>query len=98
MGTTAVDLAAVRAVAQRIESAAETLLEAPGAQPGSWHIDGANTGCAHSAAGAALRRETERLTTDLVGWGYAAGELAAALRSGADGRTVAESEAAAVLR
>ena len=98
MGTTSVDLAAVRAAAQRIDDSAATVLEAPGTRAGSWQVDATTTGRAHGDAGAALRAETERLSTDLIGWAYAAGELAAALRSGVDGHSAAESEAAAVLR
>lgn len=98
MGTTSVDLAAVRAAAQRIDDSAATVLEAPATRVGSWRIDATTTGRVHGDAGAALRAETERLSADLIGWAYAAGELAAALRSGADGHLAAEYEAAAVLR
>lgn len=98
VGTTAVDLAAMRTAAERIDAAAATLFEVVRVRLGDLRFDSAGAGRAHAAAGAALRAETERLAMDLICWAQAAGDVAAALRAGAAGMQTAESDAAAVLR
>jgi hypothetical protein len=98
MGTTSLDLAAVRAAAQRIDAAAETVRGVVESRLGTVHLDAATAGRAHAAAGATLRTEIHRLAEDLAAWAYAAGELAAALRSRADGHAATENDAVAALR
>lgn len=98
MGTTSLDPAAVLAAAHRLDAAATALLDAADSRLASRRFDAAAAGPAHTAAGAALRLQTERLATDLVRWAYAAGELAAVLRAGADGHAAAEADATAALR
>jgi len=97
-GTSFVDPAAVRAAAQRIDTAAETVLGAVRSRLGRLEFGAANAGRGHSAAGAALRAELDGLTADLIRWGRAAAELAAAIRAGVDGHEATERTATAVLR
>lgn len=98
MGTSSLDPDAVRSVAGRLDGAAATLLGVADARLTGWRFGGPSAGRAHGAAGAELAAHAERLAADLTGWAYAAGEIAAALRSGADGHLAAESDAAAALR
>lgn len=97
-GTTSVDPAALRAAAQRIDTAADLVLGAVHDQLDNLQFDGSAAGRVHVAAGAAVRAALDRLCGDMRAWAHAAAELAAALRVGADRHAAAEAEAAAVMR
>ena len=96
--TTAVDPAALRAAAQRIDAAADIVLGALHAQLSSFQFDGPQAGRAHRAAGSDLRTAVDRLRGDMSRWANSARELAAALRIGADRHAAAEARAVAVRR
>ncbi|MCB0925262.1 MAG: hypothetical protein KDB50_12080 [Mycobacterium sp.] len=93
-----IDPVAVRAAAQRIDAAAQIVLGAVTTGLADLQFGPANAGRAHCAGGAAVRAELDSLTADLIRWGRAAAELAAALRSAAGGHEATEWAAAAVLR
>ncbi len=84
MGTTRVDTAALRAAAQRFDTAADLLDDARRAQLSRFRFDGALAGRAHVAGGDAVRAELDRLAAELERWSRAAAEVAAALRVAAD--------------
>lgn len=98
IGTTVVDPTALRAAAQRIDTAADLLLGAIRGQLDSLQFDAASAGRVHAPAGAAVRAALDRLAGDMRAWAQAAAELAAALRVGADRHDAAETESAAVMR
>lgn len=83
----AVDAAAVRAVAERFNTAAD-LIDA--AVHTRLSFDGAAAGRAHIAEGDALRRTLDRWTVEFARWSRATAEIAAVLRSGAQRYTDAE--------
>lgn len=81
---TRIDVAAVRAVANRLEDAALAVDAAARTQLGRLAFGGAVAGQAHPARGDALHTALGRLTGELTNWARAAGEIAAALRAGAE--------------
>jgi hypothetical protein len=91
MGNTRVDIAAVRAAAQRFASAAGVLDQALL----RLHFDGSVAGRVHTAHGDALRSALDRLAAGVAQWSRAAEEIAAALRVVADRYGDAELRAAA---
>ena len=86
-----VDVAALRAVADRFDSVAQSAAHAARARLG---FDGATAGRAHTADGEALRRAFDLLSVDLTGWARAADEIGAGLRCGADRYVESERDAA----
>jgi hypothetical protein len=76
-----VDVAAVRAAAERFDSAADDLNRAARI---SLSFDGSAAGRGHTADGDALRVALNQVIADLAGWARAAAEIAAGLRAGAD--------------
>jgi Excreted virulence factor EspC, type VII ESX diderm len=76
-----VDVAAVRAAADRFDSVADDLNRAARVSLG---FDGSVAGRGHTAEGDALRVALNQVLADLTGWARAAAEIAAALRAGAD--------------
>lgn len=88
---------ALRAAAHRLAVAADVLTAAAGALR-HLRFDGSVAGRAYTDAGWRLRAGMDVLGSDVTGWAHAAGELAAALRAGADLRSAADTHAAAVLR
>jgi len=92
------DPAGVRAAARCADTAAETVLGVVRTGLGGLQFGAATAGRAHAFAGAALRREMDGLSADLLRWGHAAAGLAAALRAGVDGYEAAERAAVAALR
>ncbi len=91
MGNTRVDTAAVRAAAQRFDTAADVL----GASLNRLQFDGSVAGRTHIAHGAALGSALDRLGAEVAQWSRAAEEIAAALRAVADRYGDAELRAAA---
>ncbi|CAN5681123.1 ESX-1 secretion-associated protein [soil metagenome] len=79
--TAQLDGAAVRAVADQFDSAAEHLDRVARTPLG---FDGASAGRAHTAGGDGLRRELLHVTNDLSAWARAAAEIAAGLRAGVE--------------
>lgn len=94
MGSTRVDTAAVRAAAQRFDTAADTLDGALGMQLSRLRFDGSVAGQAHTAVGEALRNALTRHSRELAQWSRSAAEIAAALRVAADHYADAELNAA----
>ena len=88
MGTTSVDPAALRAAAQRVDSAADMLIGAVHRHLGALQFDGR----------AELRTPLDRLREDMLQWSRAARELAAALAVGARQHAAADTHAASVIR
>jgi len=80
----AIDIAAVRAVANRFDAGAEALDGVARTRLGGLAFGGATAGRAHLARGDALRATLGRLTGEMTEWGRAAAEIATALRVGAD--------------
>lgn len=74
-----VDVAVLRDVANRFDTAADLITDAGRIRPG---FDGATAGRVHTAAGDALRRALDRWPGELARWSRASAEIAAALRSG----------------
>lgn len=95
MGTTSVDPAALRAAAQRIEAAAEIVVDA---MTVNLQFDGSTAGRAHSAAGEAVRVAAETLVADARGWAVTADEVVVALRAAADRRAAEETHAVRKVR
>ncbi|MGH3634556.1 type VII secretion target [Mycobacterium sp.] len=79
-----IDVAAVRAVANRFDTGAEAIDRGAHTQLGRLAFDGATAGQAHVARGEALRSALDRLAGELVQWARAAAEIATALRAGAE--------------
>ena len=98
MPTTSVDPAALRAAAQRLQHAADTVLDAVGSHLNGLRFDGTVAGRAHSGPGWALRAAMDSLAGDAARWARGAADLAAALRAGADRHAGRETHAATVLR
>jgi hypothetical protein len=92
MGITRVDTAAVRAAAQRFDTAADVL---GGASLSRLQFDGSTAGRVHTAHGDALRSALDRLVAEVAQWSRAAEEVAATLRASADRYGDAELRAAA---
>ena len=92
MGNIRVDTAAVRAAAQRFDSAAEVL---GGVSLNRLQFDGSVAGRMHVAHGHALRSALDRLAAEVAQWSRAAEEVAVALRVTADRYGDAELRAAA---
>jgi hypothetical protein len=93
--STGVDVAAVRAVADRFSAAADLIDDAVDNHLARLTFGGACAGRAHVARGDALRAGLQRLAAELSHWSRAAGEIAIALRGGADRYADAELYAAA---
>ncbi|MGH3969123.1 MAG: type VII secretion target [Mycobacterium sp.] len=79
-----VDVAALRAVANRFDASAEAIGDAARTQLARLAFGGATAGQAHLARGDALRAALGRLTGELSQWAQAATEIATALRVGAE--------------
>ncbi|MGY4710379.1 type VII secretion target [Mycolicibacterium sp. CBM1] len=94
MGSTRVDTAAVRAVAQRFAAAADILDGVSRTHLSRLRFDGSAAGRAHTASGGAVRAALDHCAAELAQWSRAAEEIAAALRSVADHYTEAELKAA----
>lgn len=94
MGSTRVDTAAVRAAAQRFDTAAAILDEVLGTHLSRLRFDGAVAGRAHAAGGEAMRAALNRQGSQLAQWSRSAAEIAAALRAAADQYAEAELNAA----
>jgi hypothetical protein len=90
-----VDVAALRAVADRFSAAADLIDGAVDNHLAGLTFGGAAAGRAHVASGDALRAGLGRLAGELSRWSRAAGEIAVALRIGADRYADAELYAAA---
>lgn len=80
----AIDVAAVRAVANRFDTSAAAVDGATRTQLGSLAFGGATAGQAHRAGGDALYTAVRRLTGELTQWADAAAAIATALRFGAE--------------
>ena len=96
--TTSVDPAALRAAAQRLGIAADTVLDAIGSHLRGLRFDGTVAGRAHTGSGWALRAAMDALAGDAARWARDAADLAAALRAGADRHSGREANAATVFR
>ncbi|HTQ19201.1 type VII secretion target [Mycobacterium sp.] len=94
-GHATVDVAAVRAVADRFAAAAALVDRAADDHLARLAFGGASAGRAYIARGDALRTGLERLAPTLSQWSRAADEIAVALRVGADRYADAELFAAA---
>lgn len=94
-GHAGIDVAAVRAVADQFEAAAELLDRAAGDHLARLTFGGHSAGRAYAARGDALRVVLQHLAAELAQWSRAAGEIAAALRAGAGRYADAELYAAA---
>jgi uncharacterized protein YukE len=90
-----IDVAAIHAVADRIDAAAELIDDAVANHLARLAFGGALAGRAHTARGEALRGRLDRLAAELSQWSRAAVEIAAALRAGADRYAEADEYAAA---
>jgi hypothetical protein len=90
-----IDVAAVRAVANRFEATAEILDEAACNHLARLTFGGAAAGRAHFARGDALRAALQRLAAEVSQWSRATGEIALALRASADRYADAELRTAA---
>lgn len=97
MALNSVDPEALRAGAQRLAVAADVLTAAAGALR-HLRFDGSVAGPAYTDSAWRLRAAMDALGSDVARWAHAAGELAAALRSGADLRSDADAHAAVRLR
>ena len=96
--TTSVDPAALRAAAQRLGVAADTVLDAVGSHLMGLRFDGTVAGRAHTGSGWALRAAMDALAGDAARWARDAADLAAALRAGADRHAGREANAVTVFR
>lgn len=90
-----IDVAAVRAVANRFDATAEIIDETARNHLASLTYGGATAGRAHIARGDALRSALERLVAEVSQWSRATGEIALALRASADRYAYAELRSAA---
>jgi hypothetical protein len=90
-----IDVAAVRAVADRIDAVTELIDDAVANHLARLTFGGALAGLAHAARGDALRGGLDRLAAELSQWSRAAVEIAVALRAGADRYAEADLYAAA---
>ncbi|MET0700827.1 MAG: type VII secretion target [Mycobacterium sp.] len=86
-----VDTAAVRAVADRFDAAADQLDRVARTPLG---FGGLTAGRAHAVAGEELRLQMQRASDDLAAWARAAAEIAAGLRAGAGHYLDADRDAA----
>lgn len=91
-----VDVAALRAVANRFDATAEIIDSAARTQLAGLTFGGASAGRVHTARGDALHAALDRLGTDLARWSRTSAEIAAALRAGA--ATYAEAERSSAVR
>ena len=98
MGTTSVDPAALRAAAQRLDAAADIVDRILTSNLSGLRFDSAVAGRDHAVVGGVVRGVLDRLIADMTRWAVAARETAAALRTGADRFSDAESRAVANLR
>jgi Excreted virulence factor EspC, type VII ESX diderm len=94
-GYAGIDVAAVRAVADQFDAAADLVDRAAGDHLARLAFGGATAGRAHVARGDALRVGLQRLTAEFSQWSRAAAEIAVALRAGAGRYADAELYAAA---
>jgi hypothetical protein len=95
MRSTEVDVAAVYAVADRLDEAAEILDDAVNDPLSRLVFGGSHAGRAYAARGDTVRAGLARLTAEVSQWSRATAEIGAALRSGADRYADAEQYAAA---
>lgn len=77
-----IDAAALRVIADRFDSIAQSLAGAARVRPG---FGGATAGRAYVPDGDALRRGLDRRADELTDWARASGEIAVGLRCGAAG-------------
>jgi uncharacterized protein YukE len=92
---TRIDVAAVRAVAGRIDDSAELIAGVARSQLARLAFDGTVAGRAHIGRGDALHTALVRLSDELSRWARASLEIAAALRAGADSYADADLHGAA---
>jgi hypothetical protein len=92
---TGVDVAAVYAVADQLNAAAEMIDDAAANHLTWFTFNWARAGRAYTARGDALRTALERLAAELSRWSRATTEIGAALRAGADRYADADVYAAA---
>jgi uncharacterized protein YukE len=92
---TEADVAAVHQIADQLTAAAELVDGAARNHMCHLAFSGISAGRAHTARGDALRLELERLTAEVSQWARAAGDIAAALRAGAERYADADLYAAA---
>lgn len=92
---TFVDAAAVHAVANRLDDAAQLIDGVVRAQFARLAFDGTTAGRAYIGQGDALRFALHRLSGELAQWARAGLEIAAALRAGIDRYSDADQFAAA---
>ena len=85
----------LHAAAQRIETAADIVLDAVNVR---LQFDGSAAGRSHAAAGGAVRNAVELVVADVHRWASTAREAAGALRAGAERCAATEADAAAALR
>lgn len=79
-----VDVAAVRAVANRLDASAAAIDGVARTQLGRLAFDGSTAGQAHFQRGHALRSTLGRLAGELTRWAHSAAEIATVLRAGAE--------------
>ena len=89
---------ALRAAAQRMDIAADIVLDTVRTHLSALQFDRAVAGRAHTAAGGAVRTSVDRVVADMVQWATAARETGDALRAGADCYADAELRSVAALR
>ncbi|BBZ10345.1 type VII secretion target [Mycobacterium branderi] len=95
MGQAFIDVAALRAVANRMDDSAELVAGAARSQLAGLGFGGTVAGRAHVASGDALHTAVSRITDELSQWTRASFEIAAALRAGADRYAEADRRGAA---
>ncbi|MGE0215012.1 type VII secretion target [Mycolicibacterium sp.] len=94
MGTTGVDVGAVRAVAREYETAAQIVDAAVRIHLGALAFGSATAGRDYAGHGEAVHGALTGLAGSLRQWSRAAGEIAAALRASADRYQDADARAA----
>jgi hypothetical protein len=94
-GHAGIDVAAVRAVADQFDAAADLVDRAARDNLARLGFGGASAGRAHVARGDALQSGLQRLAAELSQWSRAASEIGVALRAGAGRYADAELYAAA---
>ncbi|GFG73047.1 type VII secretion target [Mycobacterium botniense] len=92
---TAIDVGALRALANRFDTTAQMLDEAARNQSAGLVFAGATAGRAHRARGAELRAALERLAAEVSRWSHTTAVIADALRATADRYTHTELRVAA---
>lgn len=96
--STSIDPGALWAAAQRLDSAADTVISAARGYAHAQRFDASAAGRAHTASGWAVRAALDGLAGDMGRWAHAARELAHALKIAAQQHAAAEAHAETVLR